>query len=118
MSQLFAPILVSALELPNRIVMAPLGRARAHADTREPLPSVTTYYVQRASAGLIVSEATHLSEESVSRPGTSAIHSVDFIANPNLVERLRRDASWNTPDPSTFYSGGDAGYIDYPFLSS
>jgi N-ethylmaleimide reductase len=55
--------------------MAPLGRARAHAETREPLPSVLTYYVQRATAGLIVSEATHVSAESVSRPGTSAIHS-------------------------------------------
>jgi N-ethylmaleimide reductase len=39
-----------------------------------------------------------------------------FIANPDLVERLRRDAPWNTPDPSTFYSGGDRGYTDYPFL--
>jgi N-ethylmaleimide reductase len=39
-----------------------------------------------------------------------------FIANPDLPERLRRDAPWNTPDPTTFYQGGDAGYIDYPFL--
>ncbi len=39
-----------------------------------------------------------------------------FIANPDLVERLRRDAPWNAPDPSTFYSGGAAGYIDYPVL--
>jgi N-ethylmaleimide reductase len=39
-----------------------------------------------------------------------------FIANPDLVERLRRGAAWNTPDPSTFYVGGDRGYVDYPFL--
>jgi N-ethylmaleimide reductase len=40
-----------------------------------------------------------------------------FIANPDLVERLRSHAPWNTPDPTTFSAGGDAGYIDYPFLS-
>ncbi|MEY4509298.1 MAG: hypothetical protein RLZZ450_1420 [Pseudomonadota bacterium] len=43
---------------------------------------------------------------------------VGYIANPDLVERLRRGAAWNTPDPTTFYTGGDQGYIDYPFLSS
>jgi N-ethylmaleimide reductase len=75
MSALFEPLQVGALSLPNRVLMAPLGRARAHAETREPLPSVQTYYVQRASAGLIISEATHVSPDSVSRPGTSAIHS-------------------------------------------
>jgi N-ethylmaleimide reductase len=41
-----------------------------------------------------------------------------FIANPDLVERLRRDAPWNSPDPATFYSGGDRGYLDYPFLAA
>jgi len=42
---------------------------------------------------------------------------VGFIANPDLVERLRRDAPWNVPDTATFYSGGDKGYTDYPFLN-
>jgi N-ethylmaleimide reductase len=42
---------------------------------------------------------------------------VGFVANPDLMERLRRDAAWNAPDTATFYSGGDRGYIDYPFLS-
>lgn len=74
MSTLFEPIEVGAFTLPNRIVMAPLGRARSEAGKREPLPSVVAYYVQRASAGLIISEATHISPESVSRPGTPAIH--------------------------------------------
>lgn len=32
-------------------------------------------------------------------------------------KRLRLDAPWNEPDPSTYYSGGDQGYIDYPFLA-
>jgi 2,4-dienoyl-CoA reductase-like NADH-dependent reductase (Old Yellow Enzyme family) len=132
MTTLFQSLRVGALTLPNRIVMAPLGRARADAQNREPTPSVVTYYVQRASAGLIISEATHISPNSVSRPGTSAIHSDPQVVawrrvtdavhlaggrNPDLVERLRRDAPWNTPDPNTFYSGGDRGYIDYPSLA-
>ena len=41
-----------------------------------------------------------------------------FIANPDLVERLRRNAAWNPPDPSTFYTGGDRGYTDYPVLDA
>ena len=39
------------------------------------------------------------------------------IANPDLVERLRRNALWNPPDPATFYGDGPAGYLDYPVLS-
>ena len=41
-----------------------------------------------------------------------------FIANPDLVERFELDADLATPDPSTFYTGGEAGYIDYPELSA
>lgn len=39
-----------------------------------------------------------------------------FIANPDLVRRLREDAPLNTPDRATFYGGGTAGYTDYPAL--
>ncbi len=39
-----------------------------------------------------------------------------FIANPDLVERLRTDAALNAPDRKTFYGGGAAGYTDYPAL--
>jgi N-ethylmaleimide reductase len=39
-----------------------------------------------------------------------------YIANPDLVERFRRGASLNTPDPETFYGGDEHGYTDYPFL--
>lgn len=41
-----------------------------------------------------------------------------FLANPDLVERLRRDAPLNPPDPDTFYAGGAKGYTDYPALDS
>jgi N-ethylmaleimide reductase len=41
-----------------------------------------------------------------------------YIANPDLVERLRSNAPLNTPDPATMYGGGDGGYIDYPALDA
>jgi N-ethylmaleimide reductase len=40
-----------------------------------------------------------------------------FIANPDLPERFRRGAELNTPDPKTFYGGGEKGYVDYPSLA-
>jgi N-ethylmaleimide reductase len=73
-ASLFEPLRVGTLTLPNRVVMAPLGRARADAINRQPTASVARYYAQRASAGLIISEATHVSPNSVSRPGSPAIH--------------------------------------------
>ncbi len=41
-----------------------------------------------------------------------------YIANPDLVERLRTDAPLNTPDRATFYGGGAKGYTDYPVLAA
>lgn len=41
-----------------------------------------------------------------------------FIANPDLVERMRRDAPLNKPDRNTFYGGGAEGYTDYPALAA
>ena len=41
-----------------------------------------------------------------------------FIANPDLVERLRRGGPFNTPDRATFYGGGAEGYTDYPALDA
>ncbi len=54
---LFSPLPLGALTLPNRILMAPLTRCRADAD-HVPGPLVAEYYAQRASAGLIIAEAT------------------------------------------------------------
>ena len=41
-----------------------------------------------------------------------------YIANPDLVERLRGNTALNTPDTATFYSDGPAGYTDYPSLEA
>jgi len=43
---------------------------------------------------------------------------VPFIANPDLVERFKTGAALNAPDQETFYTPGEKGYIDYPFLSN
>lgn len=61
MPDLFAPLDAGALALPNRIVMAPLTRNRSPGAV--PLPRTATYYAQRATAGLIVSEATAISHQ-------------------------------------------------------
>ena len=78
---------IGDIATPNRIVMAPLGRARNSALTREAQDRSVTYYVQRASAGLIISEATHVSEHSVSRPGTGAIHTPGQVVAWSRVTR-------------------------------
>ncbi len=57
MKHLFAPLQAGDLALPNRIVMAPLTRCRAE-DDHVPGPLIAEYYAQRASAGLIIAEAT------------------------------------------------------------
>jgi N-ethylmaleimide reductase len=41
-----------------------------------------------------------------------------FLANPDLPVRLARGGPFNTPDRTTFYGGGDAGYVDYPALAA
>ena len=41
-----------------------------------------------------------------------------FLANPDLVERMRAGADWNTPDMATFYTADARGYTDYPTLGS
>ncbi|HEY4555861.1 MAG TPA: alkene reductase, partial [Lysobacter sp.] len=56
---LFSPVQLGALRLANRVVMAPLTRNRANAE-REPSELAAEYYAQRASAGLIITEATQI----------------------------------------------------------
>ena len=58
---LFTPLRMGDLDLPNRIVMAPLTRMRAGSMDHVPTALQAEYYAQRASAGLIVAEATAIS---------------------------------------------------------
>jgi 2,4-dienoyl-CoA reductase-like NADH-dependent reductase (Old Yellow Enzyme family) len=74
MPSLFTPLQLGDLTLPNRIVMAPLTRCRAVED-RVPNALMKEYYLQRASAGLIISEATAVTPKGVGYPATPGIWS-------------------------------------------
>lgn len=74
MDHLFRPLKLGALELPNRIVMSPLTRCRASAG-RVPNELMAEYYEQRASAGLIITEATSVDPMGVGYPDTPGIWS-------------------------------------------
>ncbi|WP_409278651.1 alkene reductase [Pseudomonas defluvii] len=78
MTTLFDPITLGDLQLPNRIIMAPLTRCRAD-EGRVPNALMAEYYVQRASAGLILSEATSVTPMGVGYPDTPGIWSNDQV---------------------------------------
>jgi len=71
-SQLFSPLTVGALTLPNRIVMAPMTRARA-GTTHVPNALMAEYYSQRASAGLILTECSMIAADGCAFTGEGGI---------------------------------------------
>ncbi|MGE5548535.1 MAG: alkene reductase [Solirubrobacterales bacterium] len=79
MTDLFSPVRLGPIELANRIVMAPLTRSRAGAgDVVKPMTAL--YYAQRASAGLIISEATQISPQGKGYAWTPGIYSAEQVA--------------------------------------
>jgi 2,4-dienoyl-CoA reductase-like NADH-dependent reductase (Old Yellow Enzyme family) len=78
MSKLFEPLKAGAFNLKNRVVMAPLTRCRS-AEGRVPTPLMAEYYRQRASAGLILSEATAVDPMGVGYPNTPGIWSAEQV---------------------------------------
>ena len=78
-SPVFSPYRLGSLELANRLVMAPMTRNRAGADG-VPTDSMTTYYAQRATAGLIVTEGTQPSAVGQGYPFTPGIHTDEQAA--------------------------------------
>lgn len=85
MPTLFDPITVGNLVLPNRIFMAPLTRCRADNPGRVPIPLMAEYYAQRASAGLILTEATSVDPMGVGYPRTPGIWSKEQVEGWRLV---------------------------------
>ena len=77
---LFQPFRLGDIDLPNRIVMAPLTRNRATHGTDAPNDLNATYYRQRASAGLIISEGTQISQQGQGYIWTPGIYSAGQIA--------------------------------------
>jgi 2,4-dienoyl-CoA reductase-like NADH-dependent reductase (Old Yellow Enzyme family) len=116
MPNLFDPITLGDLRLPNRILMAPLTRTRASGEGRVPNTLMRDYYVQRASAGLIISEATSVSPQGVGYPRTPGIWSEEQVKGwRQVVEGVHRAGGlillqlWHVgrvSDPS--YHGGAA----------
>lgn len=91
MTNLFSTYQLGPYVLKNRIVMAPLTRCRADAVTRVPTPMMTTYYEQRASAGLIITEATVIAAQGVGYPATPGIYSAEQIsAWKNITEAVHK----------------------------
>lgn len=84
MTTLFTPAQAGALHLSNRMIMAPLTRQRA-VDRRSPNTLMRDYYVQRASAGMILTEATAVTPMGVGYPDTPGIWNDDHVAGWRVI---------------------------------
>ncbi|WP_186111764.1 alkene reductase [Burkholderia gladioli] len=91
MPTLFDPLVVGDLTLPNRIVMAPLTRARS-GDERVPNALMARYYAERASAGLILTEATSVTPQGVGYAKTPGIWSDEQVEGWKLVTQAVHEA--------------------------
>ena len=90
---LFSPIKLGPYSLSNRIVLAPMTRCRARAGN-VPSELAPIYYGQRASAGLLITEATQVSPRGVGYPNTPGIHSAEQVAGwAPVVEAVHRAGS-------------------------
>ncbi|MGE6781963.1 alkene reductase [Ensifer adhaerens] len=115
MPSLFSPIALGPLTLPNRIALAPMTRARSSQPGNVPNALMAEYYAQRASAGLIVTEATQISAQGQGYSFTPGIHSAGQIAGWRLVTDAVHKAGgrivlqlWHVGRMSheSFHSGG------------
>jgi N-ethylmaleimide reductase len=93
-SVLFSPFRLGSLDLPNRIVMAPLTRNRATPDALAPHALNAEYYRQRASAGLIITEATQISQQGQG-----------YILTPGVYTQ-EQVAGWRTVTDAVHQAGG------------
>jgi N-ethylmaleimide reductase len=105
---LFLPYQLGAIELANRLVMAPMTRSRA-VDRNVPNPLAATYYAQRASAGLIVTEATQVSPQGIGYVRTPGIHSAEQVLGWSRVTEAVHRA-----DGKIFLQLWHVGRISHP----
>jgi N-ethylmaleimide reductase len=91
---LFEPVRIGAWDCPNRVLMAPLTRCRADADTLAPRALNAEYYAQRASAGLIVSEATQVEPRGLG-----------YMRTPGCYSEAQRDG-WREVADAVHAAGG------------
>jgi N-ethylmaleimide reductase len=90
MTSLFDPLKVGALDLPNRIVMAPLTRNRA--PNAIPTPLMATYYAQRATAGLLISEATAITHQAQGYADVPGLYGTEQLDGWKRVTQAVHDA--------------------------
>ncbi len=93
MTDLFTPLRLGAVEINNRVLMAPLTRCRAEGE-HVPTPLMAEYYAQRASAGLVIAEATMI------LPGNSA-----FWHEPGIYSAAQI-AGWRLTTDAVHAAGG------------
>ena len=91
-SPLFSSVSLGEIDLPNRIVMAPLTRSRSEVPGNLQTGLHALYYSQRASAGLIVTEATQISAEGQGYAWTPGIHTDEQVERWATVTQAVRDA--------------------------
>lgn len=91
-ARLFTPVKIGAMECANRVFMAPLTRCRSTPGTDAPHALNAEYYAQRASAGLIVSEATQISQQGKGYMGAPGIYSAEQEAGWKLVTQAVHEA--------------------------
>ncbi|MCP2343699.1 alkene reductase [Actinomadura rupiterrae] len=110
MNELFEPVTVGALELPSRLVMAPMTRSRA-ADAGQVTDLTVEYYTQRAEAGLIITEAVQPSALGQGYVFTPGLHDDGQVA------------AWRKVTDAVHEKGGrifaqlmHAGRIGHPYL--
>jgi N-ethylmaleimide reductase len=89
---LFDTLKLGDLTLKNRVVMAPLTRMRTKQPGNIPTVLNAQYYTQRASAGLIISEATQVSQQGQGYPATPGIHSPEQVHGWKIVTNAVHDA--------------------------
>ena len=90
---LLQPYSMGDLELPNRMVMAPMTRSRADNPEKKPTADKhVIYYTQRASAGLIITEGSQVSEKAVGYIHTPGIHSQEQVEGWKEVTKSVHDA--------------------------
>lgn len=106
-SQLFTPITLGNCQLPNRIVMAPLTRMRAPDNI--PTDLMVEYYRQRATAGLIITEATPITPMGIGYPATPGIYNQQQIDGWQKVTKAVHDQ-----DGRIFLQIWHVGRISHP----
>lgn len=141
-NNLFESYKLNGQSLNNRIVMAPITRARSANEWNVATELTAAYYAQCATAGFPINEnaiqevskhfrkiynGTIIINRAFNKETATKVlengdadlvsFGVPFIANPDLVERFKTDAALNAPNQETFYTPGEKGYTDYPFLT-